>query len=94
MFVIILTYKAPSEDIDRYLEAHRAFLNKYYASGNFIVSGPQNPRTGGVILCRATDRKEVEGILAEDPFKPIAEYSITEFLPTKYATGFELCTDQ
>ncbi|MDD6210839.1 MAG: YciI family protein [Bacteroidales bacterium] len=94
MFVIVLTYKAPLEEIDRHLEAHRAFLNRYYASGNFIVSGPQNPREGGVILCRATDRKEVEKILSEDPFNAVAEYSITEFLPTKYAAGFELCTDK
>jgi len=41
MFVIELTYKAPLAEIDARMKAHMAFLRKYYASGNFLVSGRQ-----------------------------------------------------
>jgi len=44
-----------------------------------------------VILCNSKNLEEVEMIISEDPFyiNKIAEYEIIEFLPTKYADGFE-----
>jgi len=89
MFIIILTYNAPLEIIDRHLTAHRAFLDKHYAAGDFIFSGPQNPRAGGIILCRAQSRETVEHIIASDPFQAVASYQIIEFTPNKYAPGIE-----
>ena len=49
MFVIELTYKAPLPAIDARMAAHVAFLNRYYISGNFLVSGRQIPRVGGIV---------------------------------------------
>lgn len=46
MFVLILTYKAPIEKVLELLDAHRCYLDKYYATGNFLASGPQVPREG------------------------------------------------
>ena len=85
MFVISGSYKVPIEEVDRVLPAHKAFLDKNYANGTFVCSGPMNPRTGGVIICRAESREEVEQIMREDPFRTenITDYSIIEFLPTK-----------
>ena len=39
MFVIELTYTADLAQIDAHMAAHVVFLKKYYASGNFVVSG-------------------------------------------------------
>ena len=44
MFIAILTYKKPLEEVDRYLQAHRDYLAEHYATGDFIMSGPQTPR--------------------------------------------------
>lgn len=87
MFLIILQYK-DIELINAQLMAHREFLNRYYASGQFLCSGAQNPRTGGVIICQAKDKAEVEQIVGEDPFfiHQAAEYTIVEFEATKFAT--------
>jgi len=91
MFVLSLMYVKPIQEIEKCLEEHIKFLDKYYTLGNFICSGRKNPRVGGVIICRAKDKMEVEKIIQEDPFykKELAEYEIIEFLPTKYAEGFE-----
>jgi len=91
MYIIILNYKVDLTEVNRHLEAHRAYLDQNYAKGAFVASGPQNPRTGGVILCNAVSRDEVEDIIATDPFNinEVADYSIIEFSPTKYASGFE-----
>lgn len=85
MFVISGTYKVPMEEVDRVLPAHREFLDKYFAEGAFLCSGPMNPRVGGLILCNAGSLDEVVQIMQEDPFQRerISEYTITEFAPTK-----------
>lgn len=84
MFLIILTYKN-IDLINEQLMAHREYLDRYYADGNFLCSGAQKPRTGGVIVCQAKDRADVERIVSEDPFyiHQAADYSIVEFEATK-----------
>lgn len=91
MYIVSLNYVKPIEDVEKHLEAHVAFLDKYYESGNFIASGRKNPRTGGVILCNAENKEALNDILSEDPFNvnAIAEYEVTEFFPNKFAEGFE-----
>lgn len=91
MFILMLKYIKPLEEVDKQLKPHVDYLKKYYSLGNFICSGRRNPRVGGVILCNAKDMEEVQAIIKEDPFyiNKIAEYEIVEFLPTKYADGFE-----
>lgn len=84
MFIAILTYKKPLSEVDKYLQAHRDYLAKHYAAGDFIASGPQNPRIGGVIMIKATDRETVDTIISQDPFNinGVADYQIVEFTPT------------
>lgn len=86
MFIAILTYKKPLSEVDQFLAAHREYLAKHYAAGDFIVSGPQTPRVGGVIMIKANDRTAVEAIIAQDPFNinGIADYQIVEFTPTMF----------
>jgi uncharacterized protein YciI len=49
------------------------------------------PRTGGLVLAKCKSRSELDAILDQDPFKEkdIAKYEVIEFIPTKYAPGFE-----
>ncbi len=91
MYVVSLSYKGDLSEIDKYLERHVAFLDTYYKRGNFIASGRKVPRTGGVILAQAESKEVLTTILQEDPFfeLDLAEYEITEFIPTKVADGFE-----
>ena len=84
MFIAILTYKKPLSEVDRFLQAHREYLAKHYAAGDFIASGPQTRRVGGVIMIKAENRTVVDAIVAQAPFNinGIAEYQIVEFTPT------------
>ncbi len=86
MFIAILTYKKPLSEVDRFLQAHRDYLAKHYAAGDFIASGPQTPRIGGVIMIKAENRAAVDSIIAQDPFNVnrIADYQIVEFTPTMF----------
>lgn len=87
MFIILLNYIKPLSDVDRFVAEHREFLERYYASGHFVLSGRKEPRTGGVILSTAATRAEIESIILNDPFKreKIAEYEVIEFVPSMAA---------
>ena len=91
MFIVWLTYKVELTVVEQHLAAHIEYLNKYYAQGNFIASGRKVPRTGGVILANALSRQALDAILQEDPFyiEDIAEFEVTEFIPTMTADAFE-----
>ena len=90
MYIIILTYQKDLSEVEKHLEAHRAYLDKHYASGHFVASGAQVPRKGGVILCKASSKEEILDIIAQDPFHEhrIAAYQIIEFTPTKFSEVF------
>jgi len=91
VFIVSLTYKTELSEVDQYIQAHVSFLEKYYAAGKFIASGRKVPRTGGVILINAGSLEEVESIIKEDPFHiaNVANYEITEFIPTMAATELD-----
>ena len=84
MIIIELSYIKPLEQIKQHLDQHRFFLDKYYSEGIFILSGPKNPRNGGVILAM-TDKETAERLVREDPFYQhgLADYHFTEWLPNK-----------
>ena len=91
MFVIELTYKAPLTQIDGHMAAHVVFLKKYYASGNFLVSGRKIPRDGGIIVAVGKSRSQIEAIVEEDPFHEhgLADFRIIEFRASQRADDIQ-----
>ena len=87
MFVVELIYKSELAEIDKSMPAHMKFLKKYYASGNFLISGRKIPRDGGIILAAAKTREEIDSIMLEDPFiaRGLADYRIIEFRASQRA---------
>jgi uncharacterized protein YciI len=91
MFVIELVYKADLARIDAHMRAHVRFLQKYYAAGNFLVSGRKIPRDGGIILAVAESRARIEAIVAEDPFHVhgLANFRVIEFRASQRADDIQ-----
>ena len=91
LFIIIVKYLLPLEKVDEHLLAHKDYLQKYYAAGVFLASGPQVPRFGGIILAKSNSRKTLYAILAEDPFQQqlCAEYQVHEFGVNNACSSFE-----
>ena len=87
MFVIELIYKADLTEIDKHMPAHMKFLKKYYASGNFLMSGRKIPRDGGIIIADGASRDEIQSIIEEDPFvaRGLAEFRIIEFRVSQHS---------
>lgn len=91
MFVVLITYTQPLAEVDRLLDAHRSYLSQNYAAGTFLLSGRREPRTGGVILAKASSLAELEAVLATDPFAVggVASYEVIEFSPTMAAPDLD-----
>jgi uncharacterized protein YciI len=87
MFIIELIYKVDLARIDAHMTAHVKFLKKYYAAGNFLISGRKIPRDGGIIVAAGENRERVEAIIAEDPFvtRGLADVRIIEFRASQRA---------
>ncbi len=84
-FALNLSYIRPVEEVDPFMDAHVSYLKSGYERGNFLLSGRKEPRTGGIILARASSREAIQSIIADDPFlkEGVATYEVTEFLPSR-----------
>lgn len=86
MFIVEITYKASLRDVDKYLTAHREYLDYHYKQGLFLASGPQKPRVGGILIAMTNDKTHLEAVLQQDPYclAEIADYRLIEFTPVKH----------
>ncbi len=89
MFVLLLTYTKPLDEVDALMRKHMAWLNQQYAAGRFLVSGRRIPRTGGVIVALGDDREEIEAIAASDPFVTggVATVEVIQFRASQKLKG-------
>lgn len=96
MFVVVLKYVKPLEEVDKLMRAHVAYLKEQYRAGVFITSGRRVPRTGGVILARAASHEAIAAVLAQDPFfvHGVAEFDVIEFTTSMYREAFEAFADE
>ena len=96
MFLIEVTYTKSIAEIDQCLKAHRDYLESHYQKSNLVFSGPQNPRTGGLVLTRFKNKIQVEEFILGDPFKQqgLATYRIIEFDPVKHDSQFSVFIPQ
>lgn len=78
----------PFEQRDpRLIAEHRAFLQQGYDNGRFLLSGPQIPPSGGILIARAESLEELNALLADEPFvkaKLMRFIRIIEFNPVQH----------
>ena len=82
-FVVTIEYIKPMDVVEEHTPAHRAFSAGLKDKGMLLVSGPFNPRTGGMLIIQAEDMNKAVAVFDEDPFKKldIAKYQVREWVP-------------
>ena len=85
-FLVELTYIVEIAKIDEVITEHRAFLQIGYDKNILLMSGPKNPREGGVIIARGESVEALQEFFSNDPYSinKCAEYKFTEFMPVKH----------
>ncbi len=83
-FVVTLTFLTPFESFGEAVPRHAAFLREGYDAGMLLVSGPREPRTGGIVVARAGSEEALRTYMDRDPFalEGLATYDVAEFSPT------------
>lgn len=84
-FVVEVTYRVPAEQLGDTVGEHRAYLQVGFDKGWLLMSGPQVPRTGGLIISRAPSRDALVEFFSHDPYhmNGLADYRFIEFDPIK-----------
>lgn len=71
--IYVITYKAgptwkPGVPMAKQaIGTHAAYMRKLHAEGRMYAAGPTLDIDGGVILLKAADLKEAQGVMAADP---------------------------
>lgn len=84
--IAIIRYRRAFEEIAPVVDEHRAYLRQLEAAGTLLVSGPMDPRVGGMVLLRVPDEGSLAALDAVrdgDPFtkKGLAQYELNPWIP-------------
>lgn len=85
MFIVLLSYVKPLEEVSRFLDSHRAWVQRGFEDGAFVLAGRQLPIIGGVLIALGSNRRALEDRIKQDPFilHGVATAQIIEFKPSK-----------
>ena len=92
--IAIIRYRRVFEDIAPHVDEHRAYLRELKAAGRLLVSGPVDPRFGGVLLLRVPDEEgtaALDAIRDGDPFtkRALAQYELLPWAPVMGKEGLD-----
>jgi uncharacterized protein YciI len=84
-FLVEITYLVGMDVLEPVVPDHRAFLQGGYDKGMLLMSGPMNPRTGGIVIARSRSVDDLRDFFRRDPYaaKGVASYRFVEFEPVK-----------
>jgi uncharacterized protein YciI len=85
-FLVDINYLVPIEQLADIVPVHRAFLQTGYDQGILLLSGPREPRTGGIVIARAETQADLESFFRQDPYaiQKVATHSLIEFNPVLF----------
>ncbi len=85
-FLVSIQYKVPVEQLGDNVRLHREFLQIGYDRGWLLMSGPRNPKTGGIIIARTHSLEALAEFFKDDPYQlaGLADHEFTEFDPVRF----------
>ncbi len=91
MFIVSITFTSPIPEVEKHLSAHLEYIKQQHEKNNFVAAGKKVPLTGVIIFSKLKTKHELETIIFDDPYYKagVADYEITEFIPSMTANGFE-----
>jgi uncharacterized protein YciI len=88
-FVVEITHVASPEAVAAVVGRHREYLQKGYDAGLLLLSGPQVPLTGGLVVARAESLEAIQAYFAQDPYAlaGTSKHRFIEFNPVKHVAA-------
>ena len=84
MYVVTLGFSDNKAHAKEYLDAHKAWINRGFDDGVFLLSGSIQPGLGGMILAHNTSLADLQDRVNKDPFveKNVVSAEILEISPS------------
>jgi len=85
MYLMISTYVAPLDEVDRVREDHMRFLDGLDDRRLVVSAGRQDPPVGGVVLLDVATEAEAMALMADDPYvlRGVARYEAIGWHPSR-----------
>ena len=68
MHIVFLKFTPNKGRAGEYMESHKAWLQRGFADGVFLLAGSLEPGLGGMILAQQCSGEELEARVKDDPF--------------------------
>ena len=85
MFVVLLKFSDNTGRAGQFMEGHKAWLQRGFEDGVFLLAGSLQPNAGGGVLAHNTSLADLQDRVDADPF--VAEQVVTaeihEIAPAK-----------
>jgi uncharacterized protein YciI len=68
MFIVLLKFSAHRDAAGEHMDGHKAWLQRGFEDGVFLLAGSLRPAAGGVILAHGCTQTALEARVNADPF--------------------------
>lgn len=68
MFVVLLRLGEKRARASEHMQGHRAWIQRGFDDGVFVLAGSIEPKLGGAIVAHRTTRDQLEQRVQDDPF--------------------------
>jgi len=85
MFIVLLRFCANKGQAGQFLEGHKAWLQRGFDEGVFLLAGNLQPQSGGGIVAHNTMLPDLQKRVDEDPFvaEGVVSAEIVEIAPSR-----------
>lgn len=83
MFVVLLRFADNKSEAGRLMEGHKAWIQRGFDDGVFLLVGSLRPEGGGAVVAHGTSLAELQRRVGEDPFvaEGVVRAEIVEIYP-------------
>jgi uncharacterized protein YciI len=85
MFVVQLRFAVNKAQAGRFMEGHKAWIQRGFDDGVFLLAGSIQPDQGGAIIAHGTSLSGLQERLNQDPFvkEGVVSAELIEITPTR-----------
>ena len=95
MFIVFLRLSDDRDKAADFMEGHKAWIQRGFDDGVFLLTGSLQPNLGGGILAHATSLSDLQTRVDGDPFvaEGVVEAEILEISPSRADTRLDFLLD-
>jgi uncharacterized protein YciI len=85
MFIVLLKFSSNKANAAQWMEGHKAWLQRGFDDGVFMLAGSLKPNLGGAVLAHRTTMDELQARVDADPFvaENVVSAEIMEIAPAR-----------